>query len=232
VTVTEIISQVLSYTDNIPPTDADYNDRRLRLLNFLREVVANVWYEREWPFSRRTVTVSVLVDPLNYAILPDDFLGLGDYGTVVLAEQFHDDPLENVPEHQIVLSRQTSLRTTTPGICSVFGQEPTTLAHLLQVPPTDTSFDLIVNYLKDVPTLDEAANNTKLAEIPTKYHQRVLVPGLQSRTLQSKGDSAWNTYEGRFVEALNEMKSKERRRQGTIWQFPSFFGNRRHGRYA
>lgn len=227
-TVTEIISQVLSYTDNIPPTDADYANRRTRLLNYLREVFAEVWYEREWSFARRPATLTVPAG-VGYAILPDDFLKLGEYGTVILALPFQQDPLSNVPEHQIVQSRNTTYTTQTPSIFSIFDQEPTTFAPLLQFPMNASDYDVIVSYIKDAPTIDEGANNNKLIQIPVQYHQRVLVPGLQARTLQSKGDGSWNTYNGRFLEALTEMKVQERRRQGTVFQLPSFFGNR--GRY-
>lgn len=229
-TVTEIISQVLSYTDNISPTDADYADRRVRLLNYLTEVLAEVWYEREWPFARKAVTLTVTAGD-GFAVLPDDFLKIGEYGTVILAQPFQQDPLSNVPEHHIIQTRNTTYTTQTPAIFSIFGQEPVTFAALIQFPMNASDYDVIVDYIRDRPAIDEGANNNNLIQVPIQYHQRVLVPGLQARTLQSKGDGAWNTYQGRFVEALNEMKIQERRRQGTVFQLPSFFGSRRFGSY-
>ncbi len=231
-TASEIIDQVLSYTDNIPPTDADYANRRIRLLNYLREILAKVWYAKEWPFARRVATLPVLANE-GFVNVPDDYLGLGDYGGVLLADQNSGDPLDHVPEHIIVQQRQTGSTTQTPAIFSVFGQDPITLVKRLQFPMNAGDYNVLVNYLKDVPDItDGPPDNNGVDEIPVQYHQTVLVTGLQSRTLQSKGDASWNSLMGTHEAALLDMRRKERRRQGTIWQMPSFFGGRRHGRYA
>lgn len=228
-TVTEIISQVLSYTDNISPTDADYATRRTRLLNYLREVLADVWYTREWPFACTSAQLTV-ASSTGYANLPTDFLKLGEYGSVLLEADQTGDPLEHVPEYRIRNIRRTNLKTNTPAIFSIFGLDPTTFAKRIQFPNNDLAFDVIVEYVKDAPTIDESTNNTAISQLPVQYHQRLLIPGLQARTLQSKGDAAWNTYQGRFEEARNEMRVNERRRQGTMWQLPGFF--RRFGRHS
>jgi hypothetical protein len=86
-----------------------------------------------------------------------------------------------------------------------------------------------VSYLKKAPVIDETTNNLAIGEIPEQYHQTVLVPGLRARSTASKGDARWNEHQGIYLGALNWMKAKERRRQGTVWQLPPFFGNR-HGR--
>jgi hypothetical protein len=229
VTVTEIISQVLSYTDNLPATDADYADRRLRLLNYLREVLAGVWYKRDWPFARRSAQLTVGAGD-GYVNVPTDFLKIGDYGSVLLEADQTGDPLENVPEYRVHQSRRTNLVTNTPGFFSIFDIDPTTFVQRLQFPMNDIAYDVILEYIKDAPTIDEGANNTAISQLPVQYHQRVLVPGLQARSLQSKGDASWNTYEGRYLEAIAEMKYLERRLQGTIWQLPPFF--RRFGRHS
>lgn len=228
-TVTEIIDQILSYTDNLPPTDADYADRRIRLLNYLREVLAEVWYTRDWPFARASAQLTVGAGD-GYTNVPSDFLKIGDYGGVMLADDQTGDPLDNVPEYRIHQIRRTNFRTQTPGMFSIFGQDPATNVQRLQFPLNSIAYDVILEYIKDAPTIDEAANNTAISELPKQYHQRVLIPGMQARTLQSKGDGAWNTYHGRFLEGIAEMKALERRRQGTMWQIPGFF--RRHGRHS
>lgn len=226
-TVSEIIDQVLSYTDNIPPTDADYANRRIRLLNYLREVLAKTWYTREWPFSRREVVATVGAGDA-YAEAPDRFLKLGDYGSVYLAEQPSGEPLDNVPEYRIVASRQTGSTTDVPAIFSIFDQNPTTFLPRFQFPSNSGAYDIIVSFLLKVPLIDDGGPlNTAIDEVPEQYHQSVIVPGLQARTLQSKGDATWNSTQGFHEAALNDMKVQERRRQGTIYQLPSFFGNRR-----
>jgi hypothetical protein len=229
VTVAEIISQVLAYTDNTNPSDADNSDRRTRLLFYLREILAEVWYNREWPFSRREVVLTVGAGDA-YATAPDDFLALGEYGSILLADPQAGAPLENVPEYQIVQARQTSLTTESPEIFSIFDQDPVTFAPRIQFPNNNAAFDIVVSYLKKAPEIDESANNTAISEVPEQYHQTVLVPGLRARSTASKGDARWNEHQGIYLTALNWMKAKERRRQGTIWQMPSFFGNRRGGR--
>jgi hypothetical protein len=83
-----------------------------------------------------------------------------------------------------------------------------------------------VSYLKKAPVIDETTNNLAIGEIPEQYHQTVLVPGVRARSTASKGDARWNEHQGIYLAALNWMKAKERRRQGTVWQLPSFFGER------
>jgi len=227
VTASEIISQVMSYTDNIPPTDADYANRRNRLLNYLREVLSKTWYSREWPFSRRDVLATVGAGD-GFAEAPDRFLKLGEYGSVYLAAQPSGDPLENVPEYRIVANRQTGSTTDVPAIFSIFGQNPSTNLPRFQFPTNSAEYDVVVSYLLKAPLIDDGgALDAAIGEVPEQYHQSVLVPGLQARTLQSKGDASWNTTQGFHEAALNDMKVQERRRQGTVYQLPSFFGNRR-----
>jgi hypothetical protein len=225
VTVSEIIDQVLAYTDNTNPSDADNADRRTRLLFYLREILADVWYNREWPFARRRVVLTVGAGDA-YATAPIDFLALGEYGTVLLDEPNSGDPLENVPEHRIVEARKTTLKTQSPSIFSIFGQDPTTYAARIQFPNNDADYDIVVSYLKKAPVIDETTNNLAIGEIPEQYHQTVLVPGVRARSTASKGDARWNEHQGIYLAALNWMKAKERRRQGTVWQLPSFFGER------
>jgi hypothetical protein len=227
VLISEIISQVLDFTDNIPASDGDYAARRTRYQNYLREVVAELWYAREWPFARKTDTVTVTA-PNGYGVLPDDFLRLGDYGSVLLASYRHWDPLENVPEYEIIQVRNTNLKTETPEMFSIFGFDTASGNPLIQFPYNSADYDVLVSFIMKAPEIDENTNDSALDEsIPVQYHQRVIVPGVQSRSLESKGDASWNTYYGRFTAALGEMKANERRRQGTIWQMPNFFGDRR-----
>jgi hypothetical protein len=222
---TEIVSQELAYTDNINPTDSDYADRRVRILYLLREVAADVITDGEWTWLRKVATPLTVAAGTGYVNLPVTFGQLGDYGGVYLLSQQSGDPLEHVPEHEIRQAQMSGVRTDTPGMFSIFGEDPITFAKRLNFPLNTGAYNVAVDYLLKVPDIDETVanvNNIKL--IPEEWHQRVLLPGIRAKSLESKGDARWQNHQAAYLAGLKRMRGKFRRRQGTIWQLPGFFG--------
>lgn len=227
---TEILTQVLAYTDNINPTDTEYADRRLRLQHLLQELADDVCTEAEWTWLRKTAQLTVDAGD-GYADLPTDFGQLGDYGAVHLVASHTGTPLTHETEHVVREARAQNHRTSSPGYFSIFGNEPdpldaTVYLRRIQFPLNDDAYDILVDYLRKTPTIDEAGNVNAIKLIPEEWHQRTLIPGLRAKTLESKGDERWQNHYAMYKEGLAKMRAKFRRRQGTIYQLPSFFGYR------
>ncbi len=223
---TEIITQVLAYTDNINPTDTDYADRRVRLTHLLQALLEDVVTESEWTWLRKTSQLTVAAQD-GFVAVPADFGQLGDYGTIHLVDNFTGVPLDHEPEHVIRSSRARNYQTSSPSYFSIFGQDATTYVRQINFPINPDAFDILVNYLRKSPTVDEAANLNTVKIVPEEFHQRVLIPGLSAKTLESKGDERWQNQFAMYNDGLKKMRSKFRRRQGTLWQLPSFFGSGR-----
>ncbi len=92
--------------------------------------------------------------------------------------------------------------------------------------PAD-AFDILIAFLRKTPRVDEASNVNTVKIVPEEFHQRVLIPGLRAKTLESKGDERWQNHFAMFNDGIRKMRAKYRRRQGTMWQLPSFFGTGR-----
>lgn len=306
---TQIIDQVLARDDNVAESAAHNAQRRQRILEFLREVHAELWWARDWPFKRRSATVTVPAGP-GTASLPPDFASIGWYGGVYFPVDGQGDGrrLEFVPESVITDLRAGSWRDSTPEIFSLFGQDAAYITQL-QVPPTDGEYQLTVWYqpnpafldevvglfgLNDIaitavsgrtavltstvtdlttqflnaqavrisgfandenngefeitgtvtanampiqgrsaetlvleaagPTVDLAGHIDTIKEVPEKYHQLVLIPGLKAKTRESKGDARWQSMFAAYQKAIMDMKREEGRFQGEFRQLPSFFG--------
>lgn len=153
-TVSEIIDIALSQGDNVPESDAGYIDRRRRALNFLREVLHEVWWTRDWPWKKTEADVTVLATESSVAV-PSNFDSIGNYGGVyrVVGGQQQFPPLELVPESIVMESRTGTYRSSFPRIFALFGQDPATLVDLIQVPTVDADTTLRLFFQKQPPRL-------------------------------------------------------------------------------
>jgi len=314
VNVTQIIDQVLARDDNVAQSAAHNAQRRLRILELLREIQAEIWWARDWYFKKRQATVTVPAGP-GTASLPPDFASIGNYGGVYYTTGSGGDGrrLEYVPESVI-----TDIRAGggTGGnrayVYALFGQDAAYISQL-QVPPASGDYDLTLHYQPNPSYIDEvvgqaarvdiamtavsgrtgilttvagdfttqflgahavkiagfanAVNNGEftitgtvtanampvqgptaedlvaeaigpsvtltghvesIKEIPEKYHQLVIIPGLKSKTRESKGDARWQSMISLYQRALMDMKREEGRFQSEFRQLPSFFGRPSH----
>lgn len=158
-TVKEIIDIALSQGDNVPESDAGYIDRRRRALSFLREVVHEVWWERDFPWKKTEADVTVLSGESSVAV-PSDFDSIGVYGGVyrLVGGLMQYPPLEEVPESVVMESRTGSHTTSSPRMMALFGQDDVTQQLLIQVPVAAGDVPLRVFYQKRPPKLWDAGD--------------------------------------------------------------------------
>lgn len=163
--VTQIIDQVVSRDDNVAESAAHNTQRRQRILEYLREVHAEVWWARDWPFKRRSETVTVPVGP-GTASLPSDFASIGWYGGVYypIAGSGDGRRLEFVPESVILDLRASDYRSSPPHIFAIFGQDAANISQL-QVPPTNAELELSVQYQPNPAFIDEVVGLFGLVDV-------------------------------------------------------------------
>lgn len=116
----QIITQVLAYTDNISPTDTDYADRRIRVTNLLQELFEEVVTASEWTWRRKTAQLTVLATT-GFIAVPSDFGQLGNYGGIHLVESFTGSPLDHETEHVVRSARARNYQTSSPSYFAIFG---------------------------------------------------------------------------------------------------------------
>jgi hypothetical protein len=227
--VTELIDQILSHTDNIGASDSENADRRIRILEYVVETFNEVWFRRDWPFTRKSGGGTVTVPALQgWGPVPADYSKLGDYGGLYHSLSNGGGKLEWRPEHEINIIRQRDAKQDLPWVFSIFGVDETgptpTFRELVQIPISSRELIFTIQYHVLPPTLDEAANVENLRRIPERYHQTVLVPGVRYLARRSKGDNRAQEDEAKFEKGIDWMKAESRRFQGTMRQLPSFFG--------
>ena len=76
---------------------------------------------------------------------------------------------------------------------------------------------------------DVATANASLAQIPARFHVKILLNGLKAKLRESKGDARWKKLEKDYELGIENMKTELARFQGEIRQLPSFFGDRSQG---
>jgi hypothetical protein len=154
VTVSELIDIALSQGDNVPESDAGYIDRRRRALNFLREVVHDIWWERDWPWKKTQADVTVLAGDNSVAV-PWNFDSIGNYGGIYrLAGGLQQyPPIELVPEAMVMEHRSGSSTTSSPRIFALFGHDPATFVDLIQIQNAGADVDLRCFFQKQPPKL-------------------------------------------------------------------------------
>lgn len=164
--VTEIISQVLARDDNISETAADNTTRRTRLLEYLREVVAEAWWRVDWTWKKTRDTVIVPAG-VGYVALPPDFQSFGVYGGVYLPSGAQGDgaKLEMVAESVIMDLRESGFNTGQPKVFAIFGQDSVSFVQLIQIPTNGGAVTLVVWYQPNQPYIDEVGDATGLTDI-------------------------------------------------------------------
>lgn len=153
-TVSELIDVALSQGDNVPESDAGYIDRRRRALNFLREVLHDVWWERDWPWKKTQADVTVLAGEDHVAV-PWNFDSIGNYGNIfrLVGGLQQYPPLELVPEAMVMEYRTGNYSSSYPRIFALFGQDPSTFVDLIQVPTAGADVGLRCFFQKQPPRI-------------------------------------------------------------------------------
>lgn len=225
--VTEIIDQVHERSENIKGSSADYADRRLRLLDYLREVEQEIWYLRDWVWKLKRTT-AVVPGGTHYVKVPDDFASFGPSGGVYQDMSGGGDGIrfDLLTESEILDERERPNTGTNPHVFSLFDRDPTTFQPLIQMPSNVIDVPIAIWYQPLAPEIDEGANVNNIKLIPERFHQLVLIPGVRYKARESKSDDRWKNSLQEYERGKQRMLTEETRWQGRVRQLPSFFGAR------
>lgn len=152
----ELIDKALRYGDNVSPTSADYLERRRMALSFLRDLVDEIWWLRDWPWKKTDTTVTVPAAAGKVA-LPANFDSLGNYGGVYRSD---GSKVDEVPESVIEDLRAGSApwQTTDPVWFSLHGLDDTVFLGYIQIPLNPSDVDLKLVYQRRPPYIMDAGD--------------------------------------------------------------------------
>jgi hypothetical protein len=223
--VTAAIDQIVARTANVGSADADYSNLRTRVLEYLTQEFQWYWTARQWKWRRTSTTLTVTANS-GAADLPTNFGSIGPEGGVWNTS--NGKQLEEVSEDMLrEIKEQPLSGTSDPDFFSLYGQNTSDYTLQLQTENNTASLSLKVSYNKIPPTLSEEASEVNnIKQLPSHYHQSVIIPALRSHILWAKGDASWQDHEQQRLRGLDHMMREERRRQGSARQLPSFFGGR------
>ena len=156
--VTELIDQTLGHDDNVDKSGADNSDRRIRHLEYLREIEAETWWVSDWAWKKKRSGLIRIEGGDFRTPLPPDFNSIGNYGGIYfpIPSQTRGDGrrLELVPESVITDLLETEYRNDTPHMCAIFDQNDF-FRPFVNIPRTDSPVDLRVYYQPNQPIIDE-----------------------------------------------------------------------------
>src|SRR5262245_2499139 len=118
-----LISNVITFTDNVTALDAENATRRLRYLLYAQEIFEEVWNWRDWPFKYVTGSITVAAADGD-ADLPADFQEFGNQGGVYI--QATGRMLHEVTPQEINVHREAGATVGDPGEFAVYGFNTTT----------------------------------------------------------------------------------------------------------
>lgn len=160
-TVQEIIDQALRQGDNVSPTSADYLERRRLALSFLRELVDEVWWLRDWPWKKKNTTV-IVPAATGYVNLPLDFNSMGVYGGVY---DLNGRKLDEVPESVVFDLRASSYNTDSPRYYSLHNQDEVTYLGRIQIPINVGPHSLVLFYQSNPPFMMDAGDSDAAPDV-------------------------------------------------------------------
>lgn len=217
-TTNALVSLILSYTDNVPQSDADYATRRARVLQLLQEVGEEVWnFTDLWAFSYKRDTAFSLTASAAEVDLPSDFLEIGRHGSLY----------ENSGDHtwlEVGLQELSDIRdgstVTTPKVFCIYGYNTATDRRRIQVLPAGSTRTMTLIYRFLFPTLVDDATS---APIPSQYHNTVLLAGVIAKTRETKNEL--RDWRARYEEGLARMQARELPGKSAVHKMPRAVNN-------
>jgi hypothetical protein len=223
VTVTELLDQIVGRVDNVAAIDAENTDRRQRHLEYLIEVASDIYFERDWPWRRQSVTLT-LSSGVLYSDLPADFDSIGPQQGVF--DHATGEPLDFATEAEIIAMR--SLAGDGSGCLThygIFGTATTDFEKRIQFNANSGGIVVDVYYQKIMATLDDSTGTANLAAVvPSKYHQNVVIPGVRALARHSVGDGRYQDYLDQKARGVALMVKNEKLGREMPRRMPSFFG--------
>lgn len=188
----EIIDNVLQNWDGVDPDDADNAKRRARLLQFLQSIYEYVWNFREWEWTLKEDTVTILAGNSSIA-LPTGFLELGRSGSVFQGSERWTE----VSRHKF--ERIKNELTSSPHIFCIYNGK-------LNIPrsvSSNTAFKMFFRFQADT-----LADTTNPFTMPPRYTNLVFIPGLAQQAEVSK-QGTQDVWAKQFQAGLAQMCSLE-----------------------
>lgn len=203
--------------DSVSSSDADNTARRARWLQYLQEAVDEIWIKEDWNFSYKTGTVSISAAS-DSGDLPSDFMEFGSKGGI-----WDNNTLKPMPEVRPVEAYGgvvEGLAGDNELVVSEYGNNTSTAVKTLRLMGNaGSSMTLKILYRKIAPTITDASGNgSSLWQIPSQYHNTVLMPLVVSKIRKSHGDS--REYMDRYLENYGRMVARERSRKTTTQYMP------------
>jgi hypothetical protein len=221
-TVSGLIDTVLAYTEDISATDNDNTTRRARLLQYMQEVIDEIWNFKEWAFKTVAATTVTVAANANSADLPADFQEFGQMGGAWDAQGAR---MQEIPIQELERVRQGGAQAAANNylynnVFAVYGFNTTTSRHKLQVPLQSAAITCSISYQKIPPTLADTTNTTTngLNYLPVSYHNSVVLAGTVAKAKASTGDA--RDWESKYRNGLAYMVARERNKKTAVTRIP------------
>lgn len=208
----------IEYYDNTGSSDTDNATRRARWLQFTQEGLDEIWLSGDYVFSYTTSTVSISAGS-DSGDLPADFMEFGLVGGIW--DSTSTDQLEQIRPIEAYSGVVVGQAGEGQGGISDYGMNASTQRRVLHLPGSaGTSQTIKILYRKVAPTLLDATDSTSnIWQLPSAYHNTVLMPLVVSKIRSSLGDS--RQFYDRYLSGLSAMAKRERARKTSTQILPS-----------
>jgi hypothetical protein len=190
-----LIDSTLAYYDGVDPDDGDNAARRAQLLQFLQHVYEYVRNYREWQFTYKTGTITILAGTTSIAV-PTDFMEFGGNGHLY-------DPSRRLRMIEATIHDFERLRQELTASPDYYFAVIDDKIHVTVAPAANRALTII--YRTKPETL---ADGTTTILMPDRYANLTLLPALIYRAQQSKND-ARDTWGSQFRDGLSMMCALE-----------------------
>jgi hypothetical protein len=226
-TVSGLIDKLITLDENTDSTDGDNAGERVRILQYMQEVMEYVWNQGEFKFkvtgpTTLTVPAGSASSPSKVA-LPTDFATFGKLGAVY--ETSGNRQLEEISMTELLQTWGSNASHALPLQFAVIGDldsntsASTIRPYFLGVPNLSAEATVRLWYQAVTPILVDATGDTNnLYKLPIQYHNSVILPGVRVKLARSKGDGRdWND---QFQAGLRSLIAQETPRRSTVQRLP------------
>ncbi len=211
-TVTEIVDICMNFVEDVSDLDSDTTPRRTRVVQWLNEVVAEVWQIRDWGFSYTRNNGVITND--GTIPFPADFMEIGQHGGIYLPArrgmlvETHIQDIQEAREIDGGLGNATRF--------AIFGG--------LIYTDSTVATDPFVLWYRFYPELRADADAEPIA-IPAAHHNTVVINGIIAKSRRNKGASQMGEWEQKYKEGLARMVATERKFKSATQFLPMAVNN-------
>ena len=198
-TPTAAITSVITIHDDVDPSDPSTAALRTKYLSFLQQLHDYVWSAREWEWTWKEATLSVLANASS-AALPSDFLSIGSQGALHDPQGVRMRPVSRYVLERLLRGGGAGSRPAI-SVFSIWGGS----VRLPFTATSTTAYTFFYRYRS--PTLADGGIGAEMP-IPDRYVNTVLIPGLIWKSMTKKND-ARETWGQQFQAGLAQMVSEE-----------------------